>query len=208
MMRKIFLLSLSILGFSLNSFSSEDNYPNDSLKNEIAVSQDRLGYYNCTIKYSRKVSSDLWLSAGIVANGDYRSFEPKNQTSIFTTTNLQYLVGLIVGIDKHSNSALKGLEFVYGARLKFSYYNNTEHTDNPTLPLKMRTDKFHTYSAGVGCALGLYYNISDRFALGSELNPYIAYSESSDNQEPDIIRRACELRLFDNITIISLRFRW
>ncbi|BDX39675.1 hypothetical protein CYCD_30300 [Tenuifilaceae bacterium CYCD] len=113
-----------------------------------------------------------------------------------------------LGADKHANLSFKGLDFVYGTHLRFIYYNEKNTTENPAIPVDQRTITYNTYNAGIGFTLGLYYNFSDKFAIGSELNPYIDYWYTKNNDDYGTKYKGYEYDILGNVSIISLKFRW
>jgi len=192
----------------LNSNASLNDNSNDSLKNEIAFSQDRLGYYDCSIKYSHKITSNLWLKVGLIEIGGYRKNEPNKDFGGYTSTNRQLSVGLVLGLDKHSNTSLKGIDFVYGMDMRITYNGYKDSNDNPALPVEMRTHFYHDYRAGIGFTFGFYYNFSDKFAIGSQVNPYFVYLERVDENSSVNKVKGFEYDLFSNVSIISIKYRW
>ena len=82
------------------------------------------------------------------------------------------------------------------------------YLDNPSLPEDLRTYKYHNYIAGLGLTLGLYYNFSDRFSVGSGLTPNIVYIEQNGEKWTGTKMKGYEYNIFSNFSIISLKYRW
>jgi len=208
-MRILNFLSLGLLlGIYTSSFASKNSNTKDSLRNEITISQDRLGYYDCSIKYSHKLTSNLWLKSGLIVLGNNRKYEPNSLSTSYPASSKQSSFGIIFGLDKHSSSIVKGLNCVYGVHLRFFFGYDKEFSDNPALPKDLRTVIYQDYSAGVGFTLGLYYNFSEKFAIGSELNPYLAYTDHNSDNDYNSRTRGYTYDLFGNISIISIKFKW
>lgn len=202
----LFVIIAILFNSNISSFASTGNNLSDSLKNSVTFSQSRLGYNNCALKYNRKLNQNWWFKVGLVADGEYEKAEPKMSHTYWNAAR-QLSYGIIIGFDKHSLSS-KGFSFVYGPHILFSYNNQKYTTNNPVLPVDQRTLKYHYYNAGIGFTIGFYYNINDRFAIGSELNPYVAYKESNNTNESGTTQRGYEYDVFGNASIISLRYKW
>jgi hypothetical protein len=206
MKKFIYFIITALFLSNTNSFASNNNEPNDSLKNAITFSQSRLGSNNCAFKYNRNLGSFWWFKVGLVANGDYTKAEPKSDF-LYDASLRTLSYGIIIGFDKHSLPT-KGFHFIYGPHIIFSYINEKNTSDNPALPVDQRTLTYHHYNAGIGFTIGFYYNINDRFSVGSELNPYIVYKDVNDNNNFGTRQRGYIYDIFGNASIISLRYKW
>lgn len=209
MKKLLYVLGLTF-AITLNSFALTNNTINinDSLKNEITFSQDRLGYNSYSFKYNHKITSNLWLKIGLVSFGDYLKSEPKNDNTGFTSSDKENSFGLILGLDNHSNTLIKGLECIYGFHFRLFYSQNKRVIDNPILPIEYRTSVNHALYSGLGISFGLYYNISKKFAIGSEINPYFDYVLNNNNNDSGFKEWGYNYDIFGNISIISIKYRW
>lgn len=201
----IFLVLLSSIRCEANTFFFSNE--NDSLKNELTFSQDRLGYSSYIVKYGRKISSDLWVKSGIVISGYQDRYEPLTSIN-FPTKTTQWSLGFIFGVDRHSTKIMKDLTVIYGINSRIIYIREKGFTDNPTLTEELRTTIHENYLVGLGATFGLFYSLNDRFAIGSEINPNVLYHFEKRNVEMSANRTDFQFNILSNISIISIKYRW
>lgn len=80
---------------------------------------------------------------------------------------------------------------------------NYSRVDNPNLPDKMQRVFNFDFNYGFGGTVGLYYRISDKFAIGSSINPCITYSRSLGT-----INNVHSFRMYlTNMSIVTLRYK-
>jgi hypothetical protein len=102
------------------------------------------------------------------------------------------------------------IDFVYGINLRLSLRQYGSTNDNPYVEERLSTTYQRYFGAGIGFTFGLFYCLSERFSLGSEINPYVQYSfliySPSDYGNTKV--RRIEYEIFSNISILSLRYSW
>ena len=77
-------------------------------------------------------------------------------------------------------------------------------TDDPSISEELRKTTEYDFSYGLGLKFGIYYNISERFSIGSEINPLMLYSQySNSNTEKNQLK----INLI-NVSVIGLRYKF
>ena len=206
-MKRIFVFIILLTSINCNAMNFNSLNKNDSIKNELCFSQDRLGYSTYLIKYGRKISSDFWLKTGLTVFGDKTINEPLIST-LYQTENSQWSLGLVLGIEKLSNEIIKDLDIVYGINSRFSYIRDTYKTDNPILAEELRTRVYENYFLGFGLSFGLFYNFNDRFAVGSEINPNFLYRFRDQSTDIEEKITDYQFNILSNFSILSIKYKW
>jgi hypothetical protein len=199
MMKKSLLILIILCGLITKSYSS------DSIKNLVIISNDKSGFNDFSIKYGRKISDNYWIKFGVIYSGSYQIDDPKNSGS-YKTINEDNNLGFLIGVDKVILTKMKNIDFVFGTNMRFYLIKLSETTDNPVIPEKFRVTTNNYYNLGIGFNLAIYYSLSDNFSIGSEINPSILYNYHDDNY---LLRKKIGFTYqFNNISLISLRYRW
>lgn len=198
-MKKSFLIFIILCGLFVKSYSC------DTIKNLLIISNDKIGFDDFSIKYGRKISDNYWLKFGVIYSGRYQIDDPKT-SGTYKTINEENNLGLLVGIDKVILTKMKNIDFVFGTNMRFYLINISEITDNPVIPEKYRITTNNYYNLGIGFNLAIYYSLSDNFSIGSEINPSILFNYHNDNY---LLKKKIGFTYqFNNISLISLRYRW
>jgi hypothetical protein len=197
-----------IIGLVLSCLScyAEDSIP---VKNEILVTQDRIGTIGNSIKYGCQLNERYWFKIGVNLFGDYTNRKPKYNTGSYQTGNSELCTSLVLGIDQHTKK-LKRIDVVKGINLRFSFIQQGNYNDNPYVEERLRA-VYHRYLwAGIGFTFGMYYCVSESFSIGSEINPYIQYRfyKISPSDYDNVKTYSIEYEVLSNVSILSLRYRW
>jgi hypothetical protein len=198
-MKKYFVILIILFGIIIKSYS------NDTIKNLLIISNDKIGYDDFSIKYGRKMFDNYWIKFGVIYSGKHQIEDPKT-SSTFKRINDENNFGIIIGIDRVNYTKMKNIDFVFGSNMRFNLINYSEITENPMIieENRKRTNKY--YNFGLGLNFTLYYNFSDNFSIGSEINPYVMYNFYDDKGSLNKLH-GFTYKL-NNTSLISLRYKW
>lgn len=200
-MKKITILIICIAFFApLQSFSSclKDS---TSAKHEFSVSYNRTNFGSAGLNYSRRLTQKTWLRFGLDVSGDFVANQPLTGLTYYTS-NFSSTSTFLVGVEKH-NLIKSNFELITGLNLIVISGMNYTRIDNPSLPVKLQRVFNFNFNYGFGGTVGLYYRISDEFAIGSSINPCVTYSQSSGTSNTT---HSFRMHL-TNMSIITLRYK-
>lgn len=197
-MKKTCLLFVFCFCYFVNSYSS------DSIRNFLVLSNDKIFLDAYSVKYGRQISDNNWFKIGINLYGDYQTLDPQTSASYKRTINSS-TYGIILGWDRQISTKMKNIDFLVGPNLRFNLKRDFFKIDNPTIKEDERKSVDNYYQMGLGFNFAFFYNLSDHFSFGSEINPNLVYyfsdEENSNNKTSGFGYR------LNNVSI-SLRYMW
>jgi hypothetical protein len=200
-MKKLTILIICIVFFApLQSFSSSLK-DSTSAKHEFTVSYNRTNFGSASLNYSRRLTQKTWLRFGLDVFGDFVANQPLTGLTYYTS-NFSSTSTFLLGVEKHK-SIKSNFELITGLNLIVISGMSYTRIDNPSLPIKMQRSVSFDFHYGFGGTVGLYYRISDKFAIGSSINPCMTYSRSLGT-----INNVHSFRMYlTNMSIVTLRYK-
>lgn len=178
-----------------------------ALKNEISVSTPNLNLNDLSIKYSKRISDDLWFKIGFINLG---ASVRKNKPLVgsFNTTDTRLSGGLLIGIEKQASLSNR-LIFIYGLNAQMSYNYSNHSSENPSIPVDERDSKVDIYYPGIGIGMGFFYQFNQNFLLGAEVNPSVNYYfEKNRSTSTGIDREGFDFSLSNLGALLTLKYRF
>ncbi len=199
-MKKELVITLFAI-FILTIFNCKASVSRDTTRvhNEFTFSNYNLNLHQTGFKYARRLSDRYWLKLGIQTY--INSIENRPLISItYRTVNTNIISNIHLGIEKHS-VIRNNIELNYGLNVLFGDMGKYNRTDNPQLAEKLRSTSIHEFAGSIGLIFGLYYNFSDNFSIGAELNPNIIFGINGD-----IINRRYYFE-YPKVSIFCLKYK-
>ncbi len=172
------------------------------VKNEFIFTIDNSFQGNINFMYSRKLSERLWINVGVDYSGKQRLTRPLIQTTYPINISEVYR-GVRIGIDKNYNINDE-ISFIKGFDIRFVNLCNKLRVYNPSLSLDEQIKKDNINYYGLGFKIGFYYNFSNNFSVGSNLNPFILFNKT----ESESAINYHFIYSFTNISLMSLKYRF
>ncbi len=157
------------------------------------------------VEFNRRLSQKgYYFHIGVDLNG-FNSFREPKVSSLHPETRISVNFSTSLGIHRLKHNHEKKLSFLKGANILTHPKINYLRTDNPALPRKMQRSIFLETSWGISFKYGIYYNFSNNFAIGSQIEPFIIFHKSESH---DQISYIFEYKTFSNYSFISLKYSW
>ena len=152
------------------------------------------------------------LNFGLVRlNAEFDALKPAFSNS-YNEDRFSISGGLKVGLEKRK-SVREPIQFIYGVDLQAVLSNTGRTTDNPNLPIELRTLHNTSVSTGLGFNLGFMLDLGKNFFVGAELTPSILYRlTTSDRLGADAIfvekTSSIDLNISNQSVRLSAIYRW
>jgi hypothetical protein len=199
-MKQFVVILIIILTFNnLFSQNNEGNVTNE-FKSNLTFSIRSFTNTSARLTYNKKLWKRNYLRIGLEFYGD---FQENNDTTNgrFHSTNSNYNIGINLGLGKNIDLKDK-LELEIG--FDFLFFDNIKYStiDNPTLPERLQKTTKMYFAYGFDLHIGLFYNFSNNFSIGSSITPMIFKEIDNDNE---INRIKFDLL---NVSVIQLRYKF
>ncbi len=157
------------------------------------------------VEFNRRLSQKgYYFNIGVNLYGSNSYQEPKI-SSQYPTTRINVFFLTSLGIHRLNHNHEKKLSFLKGANILIYPQISYLKVDNPALPRKMQRSIFLETSWGISFKYGIYYNFSNNFAIGSQIEPFIIFHKSESHDQTSY---NFEYRTFSNYSFISLKYSW
>jgi hypothetical protein len=201
-MAKQFILILSGFLLAFQCLTAQNSQDTNQFKHQAYFSYTVNYHGSGNFHYTWRLSDRWHLKGGLQLYFGSRYYDPSVSIT-YPQRSDQYELKISAGLERIK--PLKGkLELMTGFQLFFGESITRTKVDNPTLPVKLMINTYYSPMYGATFTAGLFYSVSEQFAVGSYFCPeaYLSITKFPVNTTRDIVVNLM------NFSIVSLRYRW
>jgi hypothetical protein len=169
MKKSLFISALLILSVI---FSTQGQ----SKQNEVGVVFSNVNSFGLTFKTGTE--KGLWRFTALSLSGNSQ----KNDADSSTTKNHGNGFGVKFGYE-FRKTVVGNLQFRYGADLTFNFNHSKIELDDKSISQYSTTVETTTYSPGINFVLGFNYVFLNKFVVGIEALPYVAFTTGTSTDK-------------------------